>query len=178
MQIVELLKGDNKKATIANVQNFFLDEDKYPTIRRRSGDWGIKSPQNDITGIRGSRRGNGSEKSMIEYAEYTLAKRAVDYAIAGCSSSYRHPSQQIIKYRYIQGLSLSVIKERINKFGNSTYYRADDYACLEFADCLEAVCERLNVDSDIIPDLRAKNRKKTGQKGDEKRMKTGIQREI
>ena len=57
-------------------------------------------------------------------------------------------------------------------------YRADDYACLEFADCLEAVCERLNVDSDIIPDLRAKNRKKTGQKGDEKRIKTGIQREI
>ena len=173
MQIVELLKGDNKKATIANVQNFFLDEDKYPTIRRRSGDWGIKSPQNDITGIRGSRRGNGSEKSMIEYAEYTLAKRAVDYAIAGCSSSYRHPSQQIIKYRYIQGLSLSVIKERINKFGNSTYYRADDYACLEFADCLEAVCERLNVDSDIIPDLRAKNRKKTGWKEDKNGNTTG-----
>lgn len=176
---MELLERINKKATITNVQNFFLDEDKYPTIRRRSGDWGIKSPQNDVTGIHGSRRGNSSERSMIEYAEYTLAKRAVDYALAGCSSSYRHPSQQIIKYRYIQGLALNVIKERINKFGNSTYYRADDYACLEFADCLEAVCERLNVDPEIIPDLRVerKNGKKTGQKEEENRIKTGSQRD-
>lgn len=155
---MELLEENNRKATIARVQDFFLNEDEYPTIRRRSGDWGLKSPQNDITGVRGSRRGNASEKSMIEYAEYMQAKRAVDNAIAGCSCSNRHPSQQIIKLRYIQGLELGTIKERINKYGNSTYKRADDYACLEFADCLEAIAERFNVDPNILPDLHVKKR--------------------
>lgn len=175
---MELLEKANRKATIKRVQDFFLDEDKYPTIRRRSGDWGLKSPQNDITGIHGSRRGNSSERNMIDYAEYVQAKRAVDNAIAGCSNSYRHPSQQIIKYRYLQGLDLITIKERINKFGNSTYKRADDYACLEFADCLEAMCTRFNVDTAIISDLHAKNGKQTGTKQDQIGNKTGSEREV
>lgn len=170
---MELLESDNHKATIRRVQDFFLNENEYPTIRRRAGDWGLKSPLNDITGIHGSRRGNSSERNMIDYAEYVQAKRAVDNAIVGCSSSYRHPSQQIIKYRYIQGLDLITIKERINKFGNSTYQRADDYACLEFADCLEAMCERFNVDPAIIPDLHAK----TGSKREENRSKSGEKQE-
>lgn len=153
---VELLERYDRKATIRRVQQFFLNDRQYPTIRCRSGDWGIRSPQNDATRIHGSRKSNASENSMIEYSEYEQAKQAVDYAIAGCSRSYRHPSQQILKLRYLDGLGLAAIKDRIGKYGNSSYQRADDFACLEFADCIEAAVQRFHVDPHIIPNLHKK----------------------
>ena len=55
----------NEDATISNVRDFFNSEKKYPRIRRNAWMDGIKGQTNDVTGIRGSRKGNGSEKMMI-----------------------------------------------------------------------------------------------------------------
>ena len=86
----------DKKATIKKVREFFSEDEYYPTIKRRAGEYGLKSPQMDITGIRGSRFGNSTEKMMVMFAEYAKAKRTVDDAIAGC----RQMSQVILKKRY------------------------------------------------------------------------------
>ena len=139
----------DKEATIQRVHDFFYKDKYYPTIKRRSGSYGLKSPAMDATGVRGSRFGNSSENMMIMFAEYAKAKRAVDDAIAGC----RQVSQIIIQKRYIEGLEIYNIRPLINRYGHETYDNADKYACLEFADCLERKAWESDVDSEIIPNL-------------------------
>lgn len=139
----------DKKATIAKVREFFSEDKYYPTIKRRSGEYGLKSPVMDTTGIRGSRFGNSSEKMMIMFAEYAKAKRTIDDAITGC----RMMSQIIIKKRYIEHLEIYNIRPLINRYGHETYDNADKHACLEFADCLERKAWENDVDNEIIPNL-------------------------
>lgn len=139
----------DKKATIKKVREFFSENEYYPTIKRRAGEYGLKSPQMDITGIRGSRFGNSTEKMMVMFAEYAKAKRTVDDAIAGC----RQMSQVILKKRYIDGWGIYDVRPLVNRYGHETYTNADKYACLEFADCLERKAWENNVDSEIIPNL-------------------------
>lgn len=139
----------DKEATIAKVREFFSEDKYYPTIKRRSGEYGLKSPQMDVTGIRGSRFGNSTEKMMIMFNEYAKAKQTVDDAIVGC----RLVSQIIIQKRYIDRLEIYRIRPLINRYGHETYTNADKYACLEFADCLARKAWENNVDSEIIPNL-------------------------
>lgn len=149
-----LLPEVDKKTTIQNVREFFEQDDQYPLIKRRAWFSGIKSPRMDITGVHSSKKGNSSENMMINYAEYAQAKRAVELAIKGCSNSAKFPSQDILKYRYIQQLAVYEVKNLLNqKYGHSTYKRADDQACYEFADCLDGVTTALHVDREIIPKM-------------------------
>ncbi|NMV48355.1 hypothetical protein FOL79_01615, partial [Lactobacillus reuteri] len=64
---MELFPELNEKKTIQNVRNFFNNDKKYQKIRLNAWNDGIKEQKNDVTGIRGSRKGNGSEKMMIYY---------------------------------------------------------------------------------------------------------------
>ena len=157
----------DKEATIKKVQQFFYHADQYPQIRRRAWFAGIKSPQTDATGVHGSRKGNASEDMMIDYAYYAQAKRAVDIAIKGCSNTGMFPSQQILRYRYIEQLDIQEVKMNLrSKFGHDTYKRADDYACYEFADVMDGVSRALCIDHKLIPQFIVKkrelNRKQSG----------------
>ena len=156
---MELVPEVDKEATIKKVQQFFYHADQYPQIRRRAWFAGIKSPQIDVTGIHGSRKGNASEDMMIDYAYYAQAKRAVDIAIKGCSNTGMFPSQQIIRDRYIEQLDIQEVKMQLgSKFGHDTYKRADDYACYEFADVMDGVSRALCIDHKLIPQFIVKKR--------------------
>lgn len=144
-----LIPNINEEATMSNVRTFFFNEKYYPSIRRRSGDWGLKSPQVDITGIPASGGGNHSEDMYLEVAHYRQAKRAVDYAIAGCM----HRSQQILKYEYQQQLPIVECKELVGLYGHDTYQHADRYACFEFAETIE-VARVLYCVTDLIPKIQ------------------------
>ena len=144
-----LIPEIDKTETIQNVRDFFSEDKYYPTIKRRSGEYGLKSPQMDVTGISGSRFGNSSENMMIMFTEYSQANRAVEEAIKGCCLV----SQIIIQKRYIERLEIYRIRPLINRYGHETYDNADKKACLELADCLERKAWENNVDREIIPNL-------------------------
>lgn len=144
-----LIPEIDKTKTIQNVRDFFSEDKYYPTIKRRSGEYGLKSPQMDITGISGSRFGNSSENMMLMFNEYSQANRAVEEAIKGCCLV----SQIIIQKRYIERLEIYRIRPLINRYGHETYDNADKKACLELADCLERKAWECNVDKQIIPNL-------------------------
>ncbi len=138
----------NEKKTIQNVRNFFDDDKKYQRIRRNAWVDGIKAQVNDVTGIHGSRKCNGSEKMMICYAECARAKRAVEKAISICSSA----SQDILLWHYVNQLTIVETKTHINHhLGHSTFQRADEKACLEFAETCDRVSMQMNCNLDILP---------------------------
>ena len=156
---MELVPEVDKEATITKVRQFFNHADQYPQIRRRAWFAGIKSPQVDVTGIHGSRKNNASEDMMIDYAYYAQAKRAVDIAIKGCSNTGMFPSQQILRYHYVEQLDIQEVKMNLgSKFGHDTYKRADDYACYEFADVMDGVSLAMHVDRKLIPKFIVKKR--------------------
>lgn len=156
---MELVPEVDKKATITKVRQFFNHADQYPQIRRRAWFAGIKSPRIDATGVHGSRKGNASEDMMIDYAYYAQAKRAVDIAIKGCSNTGMFPSQQILRYHYVEQLDIQEVKMNLgSKFGHDTYKRADDYACYEFADVMDGVSLAMHVDRKLIPKFIVKKR--------------------
>ena len=51
---MELFPQIDKQATIDKVRQFFWDDDRFEGICLRAGNYGLRSPQLDITGIRGS----------------------------------------------------------------------------------------------------------------------------
>lgn len=144
-----LIPEIDKTETIQNVRDFFNEDKYYPTIKRRSGEYGLKSPQMDVTGVHGSRFGNSSENMMMMFTEYSQANRAVEEAIKGCCLV----SQIIIRKRYIERLEIYRIRPLINRYGHETYDNADKKACLELADCIERKAWELSVDKQIIPNL-------------------------
>lgn len=172
---MELVPEVDKETTITKVRQFFNCADQYPQIRRRAWFVGIKSPQVDVTGIHGSRKSNASEDMMIDYAMYAQAKRAVDIAIAGCSNTGMFPSQQILRYRYIEQLDIQEVKMHLgSKFGHDTYKRADDYACYEFADVMDGVSLAMCIDNELIPKFITK----TGTKQETIGNKSGSKQEL
>lgn len=138
----------NEDATISNVRDFFNSEKKYPRIRRNAWMDGIKGQTNDVTGIRGSRKGNGSEKMMIYYAECARAKRAVEKAISKCSAG----SQDIINWHYVKQLTIAETKLNINHhLGHTSFNEADKIACLEFAEACDRISMQMNCNLEILP---------------------------
>lgn len=138
----------NEEVTINNVRKFFNSDKKYLTIKRNAWNDGLKSPVNDITGVRSSSRGNRNEQMMIYYAECAQAKRAVDKAISTCSSA----SRDILELRYIKQMMVYEVKERLNhNLGHTSYSDADKFACLEFAEACDRVAIEMNVDQEILP---------------------------
>lgn len=146
---MELIKPIDKRATIRNVRDFFDNEDKFPTIKRRAGVWGLQSPQMDVTGVHGSPIGNAQENKALQLVEYRKAVRAVFWAVEGCS--FR--SRQFLKYRYIKQLPVKQVREKVYLSGNKSYQKADRWACLEFADTVDAAKQSFGIDDEIIPDF-------------------------
>lgn len=138
----------NEKATINNVRNFFIKEELYSKICRNAWMNGIKTQVNDVTGIHGSRKGNGSEKMMIYYAECAKAKRAVEKAISVCSIE----SQDILTWHYVKQLTVVETKLHINHhLGHSSFSNADKTACLEFAEACDRISMEMNCNLTILP---------------------------
>lgn len=138
----------NEKKTIQNVRNFFNDDKKYQQIRRNAWSDGIKTQVNDATGIHGSRGGNGSERMMIFYAECARAKRAVEKAISVCDVA----SQDILLWHYVNQYTIVETKLHINHhWGHSTFKRADEKACLEFAEACDRISMQMNCNLEILP---------------------------
>ena len=164
--MVELLPEIDKERTANNVYDFFWNDSQYPRIKRNALSDGIKAVNNDITGIKGSRRGNSSERMMIFYAECAQAKRAVDRSIKACSAA----SQDILNLHYKQQLLVWQTKERMNhNLGNSSFTDADKKACLQFAEACDRIADEMNVDPDILPVfLVFKKREEIGSKIGEK----------
>ena len=155
---MRLLPEYDKQATIKNVRSFFYDDDKYERICRRAGDWGLHSPGMDITGIPGGSAGNSSERKALSHVDYNNAKRAVSFAIRGCT----HDSQVILKNRYLPGRKYRMPVYQLVTIlhcGRDKYYTLDDQACWDFADTIEAGCEIYHVSSKAIPDFHVKNEK-------------------
>lgn len=137
----------DKKATISNVRKFF-DDGQYQKIKRNALSDGIKAQVNDITGIRGSSRGNSSERMMIYYAECAQAKRAILKAVDACSVA----SQDIMKLRYMRQLKVWKVKEQLtHDLGHTSYSDSDKFACLEFAEACDRFALEMNVDPEILP---------------------------
>lgn len=147
--IVDLFKPIDKRATIRNVRDFFDNEDKFPTIKRRAGVWGLQSPQMDVTGVHGSPIGNAQENKALRLVEYRKAVRAVFWAVEGCS--FR--SRQILQYRYIDQLPGYQVREKVYLSGHKSYQKADQWACLEFADTVDAAKQDFGVNDEMIPDF-------------------------
>ena len=146
--IVGLFPEFNERRTIQNVRNFFNDDKKYQRIRRNAWTDGIKVQVNDVTGIHGSCKGNGSEKMMIFYAECARAKRAVEKAISVCSLA----SQDILTWHYVKQLTVVETKLHINHhLGHSTFPNADKTACLEFAEACDRISMQMNCNLEILP---------------------------
>ena len=138
----------NEKKTIKNVRDFFNNDKKYQRICRNAWMDGIKAQINDVTGIHGSRKGNGSEKMMIYYAECAKAKRAVEKAINVCSIE----SQDILTWHYVKQLTVVETKLHINHhLGHSTFKDADETACLEFAEACDRISMQMNCNLKILP---------------------------
>lgn len=138
----------NEKATIKNVRNFFIKEEQYPKICRNAWMDGIKAQAGDVTGIRGSRKGNGSEKMMIYYGECARAKRAVEKAISACSLG----SQDILTWHYVKQLTVAETKLHINHhLGHTSYSDADKIARLEFAEACDRISMEMNCNLEILP---------------------------
>lgn len=138
----------NEKKTIKNVRSFFNNDKNYQRIRRNAWMDGIKTQVNDVTGIHGSRKCNGSEKMMICYAECARAKRAVEKAINACSVG----SQDILNWHYAKQLTVVETKLHINHhLGHSTFKNADKKACLEFAEACDRISMQMNCNLEILP---------------------------
>lgn len=166
----------NEKKTIQNVREFFSNEKRYPRICRNAWMDGIKSQVNDVTGIRGSRKGNGSEKMMIYYAECARAKQAVEKAISACSTG----SQDILNWHHVKQLTVVETKLHINHhLGHSTFKDADEVACLEFAEACDRISMQMNCNLEILPlflDFEDDD-EKAGTKREQNRNKLGTFRE-
>ena len=166
----------NEKKTIKNVRNFFNNDKKYQRICRNAWNDGIKEQKNDVTGIHGSRKGNGSENMMIFYAECARAKRAVEKAISVCSSA----SQDILTWHYVKQLTVVETKLHINHhLGHSTFKDADEVACLEFAEACDRISMQMNCNLKILPLFLnfEDDDEKTGTKQEQNRNFSGTKRE-
>ena len=146
--IVGLFPEFNEKKTIKNVRNFFNNDKKYQRICRNAWNDGIKAQVNDVTGIHGSRKGNGSEKMMIYYAECARAKKAVENA----NTVWSVASQDILTTLYDKLLTVVETKLHINHhLGHSTFKDADEVACLEFAEACDRISMQMNCNLKILP---------------------------
>jgi len=157
---VGLVPNTNRKATIRNVRRFFFEDENhdspYQKICRNALSDGVKSPLMDLTGIRGSGRGNAVQSMMTYYAECTKAKEAVAVSIKSCKAI----SRDILNLRYVGGLFVWQVKERMNRnYGNTTYSEADQQACVEFAEACDKIAIRMNVDPDVLPIFEELNEK-------------------
>ena len=162
----------NEKKTIQNVRKFFNNDNKYQRICRSAWMDGIKVQVNDVTGIHGSRKGNGSEKMMIYYTECAKAKRAVEKAINVCSIE----SQDILTWHYVKQLTVVETKLHINHhLGHSTFKDADETACLEFAEACDRISMQMNCNLKILPLFLnfEDDDEKTGIKQEQNGNKTG-----
>ena len=89
----------DKQATIDKVRHFFWDDDRFEGICLRAGNYGLRSPTIDITGVKGSSAFNSTDDRLADIADCLHAVCAVHEAIQSC----RYSSRIILKERFLPG---------------------------------------------------------------------------
>lgn len=144
-----MLKLGAKENTSTSVKRFFFNDRYYPTIRRRAGQWALKSSvKDDVGGSSGTSVENQTETEFLRISHYRKALRSVQYAIDGCSDR----SQKILKYEYQQRLQIQQVRELIGLYGHDTFRKADQHACYEFVQTIGTARVLFEV-TDIVPML-------------------------
>lgn len=137
------------------VRDFFTRDEigRHPSYakieRRASMAYGLTGQSGDVTGVRGSSKGNGTEERLVAENDYLRAKRAVDLAIKGCSAT----SAAIIKMRYLEHRKIWHIRRLAHLSGNASYQKAERRACYEFADAIDYARDQFNIPAEVIPDF-------------------------
>lgn len=171
-----LLPEINENATVDRVRHFLQDEDKFPRLERLSGAWcELKSPQMDITGVRGSSAGNAIEHRFIKHAYYYSAYLAVKEAIA----HMRPDSRLIIQQKYLNAVPSWQVANTLG-VASTQFGKRDRRACFEFADLLEGSAYRYGITEEFGLDLHvyrngkpAIDRQLAGEKPAKDRRMTG-----
>lgn len=158
----------DKQATIDKVRHFFWDDDQFEGICLRAGDYGLRSPQLDLTGIKGSSVFNSTDYRLADIADCLHAVYAVREAIQSC----RYSSKVILKERFLPGfIDRMYIKElapKLCRYSDDGYKSLEERACLDFADIIEPKCEIYHVDRKLVPDFHVyfKSGMNRGSSGD------------
>lgn len=145
---------DNDKI-YQTVSDFFLldvpgRQPSYAKIERRvSVVEGLSGQNADVTGIKGSSKGNSTEDRLLAGNDYWRAKQAIKTAIKSCSAT----SAIIMQCRYLQGQKVWQVQAKANISGNATYQKADQLARYEFADVIEYAKGKYGVADSIIPNF-------------------------
>lgn len=163
MELVEQYDGD---ASVQAVRDFFTKDDpqhprNYWRIKRRyEAMYRLGSQWGDITGVRAN-GGNATESKLIEGNAYSRAMKAIKEGLDCCSAV----SREVIILRYIEQQKTWQIAERIGLTGNDRYQRADRQACYEFADVMDVIIPRYDVE-ELIPFFLQKGTKQEGNRND------------
>lgn len=140
---VGLLKKIDKKQTVKNIKNFFLDDYKRLCVLAGGG---ITAPK--IDGMpKATPADNATENKFINASEYRKLLDTVATAVNACSVLNR----TILLARYIEHKPNWKIAQSLG-YEKSRYYELYDQACLEFADKLEHQTILLN-NPDLVEDL-------------------------
>ncbi len=160
MELFEVYDG---KASVQAVRDFFMDDPYHPRnywrIKRRyEAMFGLGGHSGDVTGVRGS-RGNHTEDKLIDGNVYERALIAIGRGLLGCT----HQSQAILNARYFspedEREKVWHLSSRLGLTGGGRYQRADYQACYEFADAMDVIVPRYQVDEVIPQFLRKRNEK-------------------
>lgn len=150
---MELFPQIDKQATIDKVRHFFWDDDRFEGICLRAGDYGLRSPTIDITGIKGSSAFNSTDDRLADIADCLHAICAVHEAIQSC----RYSSRVILKERFLPGfrdrMYVKELAPKLERYSDDGYKALEERACLDFADIIEPKCAVYRVDRQLIPDF-------------------------
>lgn len=153
------------KGVIRDVKTFFLEDSfEHPVsyakiVRHTNQIIGLNSMSDDVTGVHGSSKDDAAEMRMLSNDVYFRASKAINRVVANCSSRV---STEILKLRFLNHQTIYQVKARLYLDSNDAYYRAERYACYEFAEGIEAAKITFKIADDIIPDFLGRNRKVSG----------------
>ncbi|QLL69585.1 hypothetical protein [Lactobacillus sp. 3B(2020)] len=162
---MELFEKVDEKRVIREVRAFFfhdgLGEVTYAKIEREANIMlGLTGLSGDVTGIRGSAKGNSAEERLLNADEYYRAYNGIKIAIKSC----HYPSDVILDKRYLKHWVISKVMAELNLSGNASYSSADHRAIFEFVEVIAKIKSMLNISDQVIPDFtQQKSRAKVGQ---------------
>lgn len=163
-----LITEYDERGVIRDVKAFFLEDSfNHPVsyakiVRHVNQIIGLNSMSEDVTGVRGSSKDNVAEMRMINNNLYFRANNAINRVVENCSC---RASTEILKLRFIKHQTIFRVKAQLYLESNDSYYKAERYACYEFAEGIEAAKLIFGIPDDIIPNFlgQNQNRKESGK---------------
>lgn len=144
----------DEKRVIKEVRAFFfrdgLGEITYAKIEREANVMlGLTGLSGDVTGVRGSSKGNAAEERLLNSDEYYRAYKGVNIAIRAC----RYPSNVILDKRYRNHWTINRVMDELNLSGSASYQTADHRAIFEFAEAIGKIKLMLKISDQVIPNF-------------------------